>query len=258
MTRVLAFGDDRSAGADRCWEWIVSQRWDGWRLEVVTADLPVDLHPVEPDEARLHPWDPESPRQPIGRGFVAVEHLRAEIDPRVALIARKWDLVAVGPQAEGWLEALRLGSTADWLLREPASPLVIARQSEPVKQVLLAADGSPHAARAANTLASLPWLDGTAVRIVAIDDGRTDTENAINDASESLSATGAELETVTRRGRPTNVIIEEIEKTRPDLVVMGARGGGGIKRLVLGSTTAAVAGSTDRSLLVAHAEAATV
>jgi nucleotide-binding universal stress UspA family protein len=37
------------------------------------------------------------------------------------------------------------------------------------------------------------------------------------------------------------------------LVVMGARGRGGIKRLVLGSTTAAVAGSTDRSLLVAHA-----
>jgi nucleotide-binding universal stress UspA family protein len=93
---------------------------------------------------------------------------------------------------------------------------------------------------------------------MAIDDGRTDTEKAVSDAAESLSATRVKVETVTRRGRPTNVIIEEIEKTRPDLVVMGARGRGGIKRLVLGSTTAAVAGSTDRSLLVAHAEAETV
>ena len=258
MTHVLAFGDDRSAGAGRCWEWIVSQRWDGWRLEVVTADPPADFHPVEPDEARLHPWDPENPRQPIDGGFVAVEHLRAEIDPRLALIATTWDLVAVGPHAEGWLKALRLGSTADWLLREPASPLVIARQPEPVEQVLLAADGSSHAARATNTLAILPWLEGKVVRIMAIDDGRTDTEKAVSDAAESLSATRVKVETVTRRGRPTNVIIEEIEKTRPDLVVMGARGRGGIKRLVLGSTTAAVAGSTDRSLLVAHAEAETV
>lgn len=257
MTRVLAFGDDRSAGADRCWEWIVGRRWDGWRLEVVTAEPPADLRPVEPEEARLHRWDPESPRQPVDRGFVGVEHLRAEIDPRVALIARTWDLVAVGPHADGWLKALRLGSTADWLLREPASPLVIARQSEPVKEVLLAADGSPHAARATNTLAILPWINGIVVRIVAIDDGRTDTEMALGAASRSLSATGAVLETVTRRGRPTNVIVEEIERTSPDLVVMGARGRGGIKRLVLGSTTAAVAGSTDRSLLVAHSEVET-
>lgn len=253
-TPVLAFGDDRSAGADKCWEWIVSQRWDGWRLEVVTAEPPADLHPVQPEEARLHPWDPEKPRRPVDRGFVGVEHLRAEIDPRVALIARTWDLVAIGPHADGWLKALRLGSTADWLLREPASPLVIAREPETVKEVLLAADGSPHAARATNTLAGLPWLDGIVVRIVAIDDGRTDTDKAVADASTSLSTTGAELETVTRRGRPTNVIVEEIERNEPDLVVMGARGRGGIKRLVLGSTTSAVAGSTDRSLLVAHAE----
>jgi nucleotide-binding universal stress UspA family protein len=257
MTHVLAFGDDRSAGAEVCWEWIVSQRWDGWRLEVVTAEPPADFHPVEPDEARLHPWDPENPRRPVDRGFEAIEHLRAEIDPRVALIARTWDLVAIGPHAEGWLKALRMGSTADWLLREPASPLAIARQPEPVKEVLLAADGSPHAARATNTLASLPWLDGIVVRILAIDDGRTDTEKAVSDASRSLSATGAELESVTRRGRPTKSIVDEIERTEPDLVVMGARGSGGIKRLVLGSTTAAVAGSTDRSLLVAHALAET-
>jgi nucleotide-binding universal stress UspA family protein len=253
MTPVLAFGDDRSAGANKCWEWIVNQRWDGWRLEVVTAESSADLHPVEPEEARLHSWEPEAPRQAADKGFVAVEHLRADIDPRVALIAKTWDLLAIGPNADGRLKALRLGSTADWLLREPASPLVIARQEEPVNDVLLAADGSPHVRRVIDTLASLPWIEGVVVRIVAIDDGRTDTEIAVNEASTTLSAAGAELETVTRRGRPTNVIVEEIERTEPDLVVMGARGRGGFKRLVLGSTTAAVAGSIDRNLLVAHA-----
>jgi nucleotide-binding universal stress UspA family protein len=253
VTRVLAFGDDRSTGANTCWEWIVAQRWDGWRLEVVTADAPVDLHPVELEESRLHPWKPEVPRQAADKGFVAVEHLRADLDPRIALIAKTWDLVAIGPHADGRLKALRLGSTADWLLREPASPLVIARQDEPVKEVLLAADGSAHSARAVETLANLPWIKGVVVRIVAIDDGRTDPEVAVNEASTRLSAAGAELETITRKGRPTSVIVEEIDRTEPDLVVMGARGRGGFKRLVLGSTTAAVAGSSERNLLVAHA-----
>lgn len=253
MTRQLAFGDDRSVGANLCWEWIVSQRWDGWRLEVITAEPPADLHPVEPEQARLHSWDPDDPRRPADRGFVEVAHLRADLDPRVALIAKTWDLVAIGPHAEGWPKALRLGSTADWLLREPAAPLVIARRPDPVRQVLLAADGSPHVGRATETLASLPWIAGVVVRVVAVDDGRADPEMALSEASRILAAAGAELESVTRQGRPTNVIVEEIDRTEPDLVVMGARGRGGFKRLLLGSTTAAVAGSTDRNLLVAHA-----
>lgn len=254
MSPTLAFGDDRSTGANICWEWIVAHRWDGWRLDVVTAERPADFRPVPPETAELHPWEPDSPRRPADRGFVEVEHLSAEMDPRVALIARSWDLVAIGPHGEGGLEELRLGSTAEWLLREPESPLVIARKTDPVKQVFLAADGSPHANRAMATLAALPWIEGVVVRVVAVDDGRGDTEAALSDASTTLTAAGAEVESVVRQGRVTNAIIEDIDRTSPDLVVMGARGRGGIKRLVLGSTADAVAASTDSSLLVAHAE----
>jgi nucleotide-binding universal stress UspA family protein len=254
LSPTLAFGDDRSAGANLCWDWIVAQRWDGWRLDVVTAERPDDFRPVQAETAELHPWEPDDPRQPAERGFVEVEHLTAELDPRVALIARSWDLVAVGPRSDGRLGRLGLGSTADWLLREPASPLVIARKTEPVEEVLLAVDGSPHADRAMATLSSVPWLEGVVVRIVAVDDGRVDAEAALRDASATLSAVGAEVESITRTGRATKAIVEDIDRTSPDLVVMGARGRGGIKRLVLGSTTVAVAGSAECSLLVAHAE----
>jgi nucleotide-binding universal stress UspA family protein len=54
-------------------------------------------------------------------------------------------------------------------------------------------------------------------------------------------------------GRPTHAILEACQELSPDLVVMGARGITGLKRVVIGSTTAAVAGSTDHSILVAHA-----
>lgn len=254
MSKILAFGDDRSPEADRAWDWIVSHAWDGWRLEIVTADSPADMHPVEAEDAELHPWEPDVPRDSSDRRFQSVEHLRADVDARVALISKPWDLVAIGPRGSGMLKSLHLGSTADWLLRAPVSPLVIAREPGPVREILIATDASPHATRAVDTLSSLPWLDGTTVRVVTIEDRRVDTEAALSYATDVLSGSGAGIEVDTLEGRPTPTLIAEIDRARPDLIVMGARGLSGVKRLVVGSTAAAVAGSVDRSLLVAHAE----
>lgn len=254
MSPVLAFGDDRSDQANVCWSWIENQRWEGWRLEIVTAEPHADMAPVDPEEAMLHSWEPDVPRTPGDSGFLDVEHLHAEIDPRVALISRSWDLVAIGPRGEGILKGLHLGSTADWLLREPTSPLVIARQPEPVRSVLFAADGSAHAQRALDTLLKLSWLNDMKVRVVTVEDGHADTVVAQEGATSALSEAGAEVEGRVLQGRPRKTILDEIEKASPDMVVMGARGLKGVKRLVVGSTTAAVANSTDRTLLIAHAE----
>lgn len=253
MSRVLAFGDDRSGEADICWEWISGHSWPGWDLEIVTAKAPEDMHPVSEEEAHLHPWDPPQPREADTLGFGSVENLRAEVDPRLALISRPWDLVAIGPRGTGLLKRLHLGSTADWLLREPTSPLVIAHQPGPVRSVLFAADGSPHAQRAMDCLISLPWITDTTVHVVSVDDGRVDAERAATDAGRGLDEASVDSKVEVRSGRPTHTILEVCRELSPDLVVMGARGITGLKRVVIGSTTAAVAGSTDRSILVAHA-----
>lgn len=253
MSPTLAFGDDHSEAADRCWSWIVQHHWDGWSLEVVTAQPSPEMRPVPESEADLHPWQPEDPREAGDIGFTSVTHLRAEVDPRVALIAKPWELVAIGPRGAGFLKSLHMGSTADWLLREPRSPLVIARHPGPVRTILVAADGSSHAGRALDTIASLPWVGGVTVQLVAVDDGRVDAGPTLDDAASTLEGCGAVVEKVTREGDPTREIAQQIEETGPELVAMGARGRGGFRRLVVGSTTAAIAGSTDRSILVAHA-----
>lgn len=253
MSPVLAFGDDRSGEADVCWAWIASHVWEGWSLEIVTAEAPEDMHPIPEEEAHLHPWDPPQPRQADGLGFGSVENLRAEVDPRLALISRPWDLVAIGPRGSGLLKRLHLGSTADWLLREPTSPLVIAHQPGPVRQVMFAADGSPHAQRAMECLLSLPWITDTTVHIVSVDDGRVDAEMVAANAERAFVESDVDTELVIRSGRTTHTILEVCHELSPDLVVMGARGITGLQRVVIGSTTAAVAGSTDHSILVAHA-----
>ena len=253
MSKTLAFGDDRSEGAGVCWEWIASHHWEGWDLEVVSAQAPADMHPVSSDQADLHPWEPQEPRDAPEADFASITHLRADVDPRVALISKDWDLVAIGARGSGLLKSLHLGSTADWLLREPTSPLLVAKRTGRVERVLVAADGSPHAARAIATLTSLPWLGATTIRIVSVDDGKVDTDGAASTASQALEQVGAHVETVTRRGNPTRTLTAEIHEWGPHLVVMGARGHSGIKRLVIGSSTAAVAGMSRIALLVAHA-----
>ena len=253
MSKTLAFGDDRSEGAGICWEWIIAHQWDGWSLEVVTAEAPADMHPVPSDQAELHPWEPDEPRQAAKAGFDSITHLRADVDPRVALISKTWDLVAIGPRGSGLLKSLHLGSTADWLLREPTSPLLAAKRPGPVQRVLVAADGSAHAARAVATLASLPWLASTSLRIVSVDDGKVDTDAALSATSQTLEHSGADTETVTRRGSAARALTAEVDEWGADLVVMGARGHSRMKRLVVGSSTSAIAGSSESSLLVAHA-----
>lgn len=253
MSPVLAFGDDRSAEADVCWDWIAGHTWEGWNLEIVTAHAPEGMHPVSEEEAHLHHWDPPQPRRADGLGFESVEHLRADVDPRLALISRPWDLVAIGPRGSGLLKRLHLGSTADWLLREPTSPLLIAHEPGPVRRVLFAADGSPHAQRAMECLVSLPWITDTTVHIVSVDDGRVDAEKAAVSAERALGEVDVETALMVRSGRPTHAILDMCQELSPDLVVMGARGITGLRRVVIGSTTAAVAGSTDHSILVAHA-----
>jgi nucleotide-binding universal stress UspA family protein len=253
MSKTLAFGDDRSEGAGVCWQWIVSHRWEGWSLEVVTAEAPADMHPVSTDRAELHPWEPDEPRAAPEAGFESIAHLRADVDPRVALISKTWDLVAIGARGSGLLKSLHMGSTADWLLREPSSPLLVAKRPDPVERVLVAADGSPHAARAIATLAWLPWLDATSIRIVSVDDGKVDTGAALSGAAQALEPGGFDIETVSHMGNATRTLTAEIDEWDPHLVVTGARGHSGIKRLMLGSTTAAIAGLAGCSILVAHA-----
>lgn len=254
MSHTMAFGDDHSPGADTAWEWIAGHHWPGWSLEIVAAEPPEDMRPVEEEEARLRPWEPDDPRDTEDLGFDSVVNLRAAIDPRLALIEKPWDLVTIGPRGSGMLKSLHLGSTADWLLRQPVSPLLIARQKGPGRKVLVATDGSEHARRAVHTLASFPWLDGVAVHVVTVAERRFDSDGALNSATDGLSGSGADVvDTAVRQGRPTQAIVNEVENVDPDLIVMGARGHGRIRKVVIGSTAAAIAGSVNRSILVAHA-----
>jgi nucleotide-binding universal stress UspA family protein len=249
-SNTLVFGDDGSPSADVAWLWINSHAWPSWRLEVVRAVVPefVKVSAVTPMPRE---WQPDNPRTAFAEScFDEVVQLTIDQDPRIAL-TRHTDLLVIGPRGPGVAKAMHIGSTAEWLLVHPPSPMVIARNGRATRTVMVCHDGSPSAQAATATLGALPWSGDLSVEIVAVDDGRVDVEPATEDARQQLSSIGACVSVTILSGEPTKELVKYAAHQSPDLVVMGTRGLTGLSRLRVGSTASAVAHATNHSVLLA-------
>lgn len=261
----LVFGDDGSAAADVVWLWINNHQWPGWRISVVTASKPPLAPSVGRERSTPHPWEPPTPRRLLAGGDdVQLEHLMAEADPRLVLDSfTDAALLAIGPRGAGLLKQLGLGSTAEWLIsaHRPLAPLAVIRSARPTRTVLLCVDGSLHARRATKILARMPWIAGTAVTVLGVADGNPGIERGVDDAARLLTSQGmVEVDTHVVRAMPQvptfdvrSTILKTIDARAPDLVVMGPRGLGGLRRAVLGSTASAVLRHAACSVLISPA-----
>lgn len=258
-TPFLVMGDDGSDQADRAWRWVDAQDWDGWRVDVITADDDPAKIPTTPELAAARPWLPPTPRTPadptrLGGG---VQHLVAIGDPRLVLLGfPDAELLVIGARGAGRMP-VTLGSTADSLLHGPPCPLVIARDDRPVRRVLVGADGSADAEAAAARFARLPWAARTRVQVLSVADGRTDPVASSSAMVALLSEAGLVTEVVpTSRGRedPRSALVEAARSV--DLVVMGTRGVGvGLVRRFLGGSVAThLAHHAPCSVLIAEAD----
>jgi nucleotide-binding universal stress UspA family protein len=130
-------------------------------------------------------------------------------------------------------------------------------------KILLAVDGSPYSAAAAEAVSQRPWPPGSIVRVLsAVEDvvppaaelwydasgsleeaNRQLTKQAqalIDQVAETMRANGLTVETLVQHGDPRSVIIDEAREWDADLIVVGSHGYTGIKRWLLGSVAQSV------------------
>jgi len=130
-------------------------------------------------------------------------------------------------------------------------------------KILLAVDGSPYSAVAADAVSKRPWPQGTIVRVLSAvenivapavelwyDAGgsleetnrqlTSQTARLTAEVAETVRASGLTVETAVRDGDPRSVIIDEATEWDADLIVIGSHGYTGIKRLLLGSVAQSV------------------
>jgi nucleotide-binding universal stress UspA family protein len=141
-------------------------------------------------------------------------------------------------------------------------------------RVLLAHDGSDHAAGAANLVGEIRWPSGSVLRVVSVIEpamvpattlaggahysSEIDAElsayydEAVSEAVRKLEAPDRTVDGAVLRGRPATVITEEAQTFGADVVIVGSRGHGAIASLVLGSVSAEVVDHAPCPVLVAR------
>jgi nucleotide-binding universal stress UspA family protein len=149
------------------------------------------------------------------------------------------------------------------------------RELKPLR-VLFAADESPGSERARALVRTLRLPMGSTIRVVRAlgaeptaaslpDAMRDEVVNAVVASLQSDVAAFAEplrqaqvaLESEALRGRAASVIVEEAERWRADLVVVGSHGRGAVASAILGSVAAEVVDHAPCPVLVARATTVT-
>lgn len=182
-----------------------------------------------------------------------IKYLKVGSDPRPMLGSRSdADLIVVGRNVDR--RAHTLGGTTEWLLHHPPSPLAIIRSGDVVDRVTVCVDGSVHATAALETFAALPFAAAASVTVLGVDDGRSDAGAAVAAGAGQLEGRVSAVETKVLSDIPTRAILDHLDSTGPDLVVVGTKGLTGWKRIRLGSTAGAVVRSATCNSLIGSAE----
>ena len=145
-------------------------------------------------------------------------------------------------------------------------------------RILLATDGSEDAAHALTLVATTPWPTGTMIRVVAVLEEiqdlfgtewmpvaptdtapyelawKTELQGTLDDAQARLYEAGLTAEGRLLRGRPGSRIVAEARAFEADLVVIGSRGLGPFRAMLLGSVSAEVVDHAPCPVLVARGD----
>jgi nucleotide-binding universal stress UspA family protein len=183
-------------------------------------------------------------------------------------------LIAVGSRGRGRIRRLLMGSVSDAVARHARCPVIVVRWKPVVfpAKILLATDGSEEATLALQTAADLSEKTGSELHVVHIGEVplvyhperhgyRIQYERDEKEARELLETQVAGIKATAatvaqehlRMGRADEEVVVLAEELGADLIVMGSRGLGGVKRALMGSVSDSVVRHAHCPVLVVRA-----
>ncbi len=169
---------------------------------------------------------------------------------------KKVDMIAVGRRGRHGLEKVLLGSASAKVIgHAPCNVLVVPRAARiECKNILVATDGSEHARMAVLEAIEIAKRCGsrlTAISVVPSEDEKEKARVYAGDAVQAAQKAGISAGTMALVGKPHEIIAGTAKSMGADLIVMGAYGKTGLKKLLMGSTTEKVIGLASCAVLVA-------
>jgi nucleotide-binding universal stress UspA family protein len=270
--RILA-GIDGSAPARAVLATLIEGPWpDDARVRAVVAkqtrspdqgSLLLSRFPIDIDHAA------ERARRALTHRWPDAEAIVVDSAPVQGILteARRFraDMIAIGWRGYGTARRLLMGSVSRAVVRGATCAVLVVRRrpSTPVRDLVLAFDGSPNARRALRLVARLSPARGGRVTLVRVVELLAPTSpgpsiggirasvaralkrinaersqaagSALKSAAQELQRAGWRTRTDLRTGEPLRELIDAVTRADAQLLVIGARGMSGVRQLILGS-----------------------
>lgn len=208
-----------------------------------------------------------------------------EGDPRDTLVdiatTSGSDLVVAGARGLGAIASALLGSVSLYFARYAPCPVLICKGTpRQLSTVTIGLDGSDSAHTALEYLCDLPVSEDLALHLVGVvelryspnalersvspimavlkqyeDEQRRQLDQVLQTAARKLRTKLRTITTRTPVGAAAAIIVREAEEQNSDLIVVGARGLGSVKRLLLGSVSESVLRHAHCSVLIVRRSA---
>lgn len=195
-------------------------------------------------------------------GASAEATTRRSADPADGVVAAadelNADLIVMAESDKSSLTRMLVGDTTAKVIGRTARPVLVVPRSAHIwdKRVLLATDGSPHSAAAAELAGHFARQAGLPVSVVSVVTSshsgarRKEAERAVAAAVEHLTGQGLQAEGQVKEGRPDESIVKAAESAGADLIVVGSHGRTGLTKILLGSVAERVIGHAACPVLV--------
>ncbi|HLZ35473.1 MAG TPA: universal stress protein [Nitrospira sp.] len=190
---------------------------------------------------------------------------RGAVAPTVIKHAKRGvQLVALGSRGLDALDRFMLGSVSTYAIHHlSCSVLIVKEAPRPLRQVVLAIDGSAPSKKAVQFLlrSMRPWEDVpdqepvtvTVVHVMPFlkyPELREAGKAMVEQCANQLARVGYIVEQTPKLGNPADEILNVAQKRKADLIVTGAKGLGAVGRFLLGSVSTRVVQHANCSVLV--------
>ena len=169
--------------------------------------------------------------------------------------ASSMDVIVMGRSDKSDLVRSMLGSTTEKVIGHTHSDVVVVPKGGKIegKGIVLPIDGSRYSEAAAVTVSNLVKQCNAPVTIVAvaIDERlRGDSEAHAEQVRQLMSDNGLSVKVDVRVGRAEEEIVASAKENGADLIVMGSHGRTGLDRLLVGSVSERVIGTSECPVMV--------
>ena len=168
------------------------------------------------------------------------------------------DMIIIGRRGRSGIMKVLMGTTAARVVGHAACKVLIVPRAARIegRNILVATDGSAHSIAAAQEAIGIAKRCGgtvIALSTVYVEEQREEAEANVNAVVEIGRKEGVAVEALTPPGRSHEAIVETAGGRGVDLIVMGAYGKTGLKKLFMGSSTEKVIGHASCAVLVVRA-----